>query len=355
MKKRKKRLFSVFMILVMLLTCSFSVYAAPEADSGKGIETEEYLDGEKPRELASLLGLNEEKSRLFGEYGKRYEGGNFWIDYDPDYLAISAATKGNTDISYHGISYGTTLENVNKIMKQEGWYPWRSSGGEALYMKQTSQRWYSFYVKLSGENVTQWEWMNWTQGDFANDVPFSDVPENAWFFDSVFFVQRNWLMTGLDDTNFGPAEDLARAQFAVILHRMEEEPEAAYSAIFPDVPKGQWYTDAVMWANDNGIVTGYSSTGMFGTGDKINREQMAVMMYRYAAYKGYPLNMLGGLDSFRDGAFVSEYARTAMEWAVGTGIITGKGDGHLLDPQGNANRAECATIIMRFCETYGLN
>lgn len=159
-------------------------------------------------------------------------------------------------------------------------------------------------------------------------------------------------MTGVNDSTFAPYEALACAQFAVILHRLNGESQMEYTERFCDVGAGIWYTDAILWAADVDVVTGYSN-GNFGPVDKINREQMATMMYRYAEYKGYSLE--GGADygQYEDAAKVSEFAREAMSWAVGNGIITGKYDETQLDSQGEASRAECATIMMRFVETFG--
>ncbi|WP_415967079.1 S-layer homology domain-containing protein [Faecalitalea cylindroides] len=183
-------------------------------------------------------------------------------------------------------------------------------------------------------------------------TPFNDLRESDWFHDYVKYVYENSLMTGLNETTFGPYENLARAQFAVILHRMNGQPSIEYTNKFPDVAAGQWYTDAILWANDIGVVTGYSNTGLFGTGDQINREQMAVMMYRYAQYKGYDTSASADFSKFNDAVYVNDFAKDAMSWAVGTGIITGKDNETRLDPQGSATRAECATIIMRYMEYY---
>ena len=183
-------------------------------------------------------------------------------------------------------------------------------------------------------------------------MKFTDVHKGDWFYDAVAYVNERGLMTGLNETTFGPAQTLARAQFAVILYRMEGEPDVSYRNVFPDVPDGIWYTDAIMWASENGIITGYTNTGKFGPADKITREQMAVMMYRYAQYKKYDTSEKADFSKFDDASRVSGYAKEAMQWAVGTGIITGKYNGTRIDPLGSANRAECATIIMRFVEKY---
>lgn len=184
-------------------------------------------------------------------------------------------------------------------------------------------------------------------------IPFLDVSPESWYYDTVEEVYYNGIMTGLDGTTFGPAQNLARAQFAVILHRLMDVPEMEYKAVFPDVKDGEWYTDAVLWASESKIVTGYSDTGNFGPGDNINREQMAVMMYRFAEFLEADVSKKADYSGFSDAGYVSEFAREAMSWAVGTGIISGKDNGTRIDPQGNANRAECATIIMRFLKYYG--
>ncbi|MEI3220245.1 MAG: family 43 glycosylhydrolase [Lachnoclostridium sp.] len=182
------------------------------------------------------------------------------------------------------------------------------------------------------------------------DEVFEDVKSDDWFKEYVQYVYDNEIMTGLNATHFGPNDTLARAQFALILYRMEGTPSVDYKDIFPDVPNNTWFTDAVLWANTNGIVTGYTDTRMFGPADKINREQMAVMMYRYAKYLGCATDTKANLSQFKDGGSVSGFAKEAMQWAVGTNIITGKYNETVLDPQGNATRGECAAIVQRFIE-----
>ena len=186
-----------------------------------------------------------------------------------------------------------------------------------------------------------------------DELPFQDVRNGDWFYDSVIYVYGHGLMTGLNDTTFGPGEPLARAQLAVILYRLSGSPEVTYEDIFPDVPDGQWYTDAVIWAQEKGIVTGYSDSGTFKPGNNINRQEITTMMYRYAKYQGYSLE--GGADysSYPDAANVQEFAKDSMSWAVGNGIVTGKENPTRLDPLGNTARAECATIMMRFVEKFG--
>ena len=187
--------------------------------------------------------------------------------------------------------------------------------------------------------------------DESQEMKFKDVSKNDWFYSSVMYVNKNGLMTGLNETEFGPVQSLARAQFAMILYRMNGSPAVDYTNKFKDVSAGIWYTDPIMWASNKGVVTGYSN-GNFGPGDNINREQMAVMMYRYAKTQGYDVSASVALGNYTDGVNVSGFAKQAMQWCVAEGIITGKYNGTQLDPQGNAIRAECATIIRRFVEKY---
>lgn len=180
--------------------------------------------------------------------------------------------------------------------------------------------------------------------------PFIDVYSSDWFYDYVEDSLNAEYMKGLKDNVFGPADNLARSQFALILYRLSGSPAVEYTSIFKDVAQGVWYTDAIIWANSEGVVTGYAN-GNFGVADNITREQMATMMYRYAVAMGYDVTRKVSLDSFSDGGKVTEFAKEAMQWAVATGIISGKNN-TTLDPQGNANRAECATIITRFVNAY---
>lgn len=181
----------------------------------------------------------------------------------------------------------------------------------------------------------------------ASDV-FKDVDEKDWFTSYVQYVFENRYMTGLTKDTFGPAEILSRAQFATILYRIEGSPEVEYKDIFPDVKDGEFYTDAVMWASETGVVSGYADK-TFGPADQITREQLATMMYRYAQEKKYDITATDDLKDFDDAGQVSEFALKAMKWAVGSGIISGNEDGTLA-PQGDASRAVCAAIIQRFME-----
>ena len=189
----------------------------------------------------------------------------------------------------------------------------------------------------------------------AKGLPYEDVVESDWFYDEVAYNYYEEIMTGMDPTHFGPYVILPRAQFATILHRIEGKPAAEYTNRFPDVPDGQFYSTAVLWAADAEVITGYTDSGYFGTNDPITREQMVTMMYRYAEYKKYESKEPTDISAFTDADEVTEFAEKAMKWAVANGIIAGKEneDGsYRLDPQGGTSRAECAIIIQRFMEKF---
>ena len=181
---------------------------------------------------------------------------------------------------------------------------------------------------------------------------YEDVAEDDWFYDEVYFVTEKDLMTGIVPKEiFGPFEKLNRAQFATILYRMEGEPAVETDQGFRDVVKGEWYADGVNWAAEKGIVNGYDGGESFGPADMITREQMAVMLYRYAQYKGYDITKSEDYDAFEDASEVSAYAVDAMKWAVGNGIIKGK-DSTYIDPLGETIRGECAVMLARVVREF---
>ena len=181
---------------------------------------------------------------------------------------------------------------------------------------------------------------------------FSDVTEADWFYDSVAYVFQNGLMTGTSETTFSPNLTTNRAMLVTILYRLEGSPEAPSWSPFGDVPAGEYYAAPVAWAAWHGIVTGKTTTS-FAPQDPITREQMAAILYRYAGYKGYDRSRQGNLSQFADQDQIQDYARAALSWANGEGLITGKGAG-ILDPQGPATRAQVAAILQRFCEKFAL-
>ena len=185
------------------------------------------------------------------------------------------------------------------------------------------------------------------------ELPFTDVPEGVWYEDAAAYVYEHGLMAGTSATTFAPDVTTSRAMIATILWRMAGSPVVNYAMDYTDVAQNQWCSEAIRWATSEGVVTGYGN-GQFGTNDPITREQFAVMLYRFAQEQGYDVSIGENTNilSYTDVADLSEYAISAMQWAVGAGIINGTGDGSTLSPQGQATRAQAAVMLMRFCEEY---
>lgn len=184
----------------------------------------------------------------------------------------------------------------------------------------------------------------------VRDMPFVDVPGDAWYAGGVRYVYAHGLMNGTGSWRFSPNRTTTRAMIATILYRMEGSPRVYGTSQFGDVVSGSWYEDAVIWATQNDIVEGYTSK-TFGPNDPITREQMAAMLYRYADY--CRCDMSAGryvdLSKYSDMNEISDYAIPALRWAVGEEIIEGR-TGKRLAPTDTATRAEVAVMLMRFCE-----
>ncbi len=179
----------------------------------------------------------------------------------------------------------------------------------------------------------------------AQGQPFLDVPEDAWFVEAVTYVYEQELMDGTSALTFSPERSTSRGMMVTILYRMEGQPDVGENT-FVDVNPGQYYASAVAWAAENGIVEGYGNN-RFGPEDPLTREQMAILMQNYAAYRGCDVTAQADLSVFVDADAVSAGAREALAWANAVGLLSGKGGG-VMDPKGTATRAEAAAIIMRF-------
>lgn len=178
---------------------------------------------------------------------------------------------------------------------------------------------------------------------------FTDLSTTAWYHEAVDYVLNNGMMGGYPGGTFGPNDTLSRAMLSQILYNREGRPAVSGSSVFTDVADGAWYTDAIIWANRNGIVTGYPGNA-FGPDDPITREQLAVMLYRYAQFKGMAaVTLAENLSQFTDADKISGYAVQAMNWAVHAGVIGGYED-KALGPQNDSTRAVAAQMLKNFFE-----
>ncbi len=182
--------------------------------------------------------------------------------------------------------------------------------------------------------------------------PFTDISKDDWFYDDVMFVYENGLMEGISNTQFGPYETQTRGRMAEILWRMEGSPAPKVKNSFADVEDGARYADAIAWIAENDILSGYNKDS-FGPGDPITWEQLAVMFYRYAQYKGYDISIKGSQDELKDMDSTMDDAGKAVLWAVSNGLIREEADvlSALQDP---VSRAEIAAMLHRFIDKYKL-
>ena len=168
----------------------------------------------------------------------------------------------------------------------------------------------------------------------------TDVSESAWYYDAVRFAIENGLMNGIGNNLFAPGANLSRAQLTQILYNKEGKPTVDGMGSFTDV-KGAWYSDAVIWATERNIVSGYGN-GLFGPNDNITREQLAVMLWRYAGKPIASTNL-----TFSDTDQISDFAQSAIRWAVENKILNGKGS-NILAPKSFATRAEVAQMLKNY-------
>ena len=266
--------------------------------------------------------------------------------YNPPvtYYTLRFETGGGSDIPSVQGTYNTYIDLTKYVPT------WRGHAFIGWY----SER--SLTNKVSGVYLTKdmTVYAGWRVDENpGTDVnPFTDISEKDWFYGDVMFVYENGLMLGTSKTLFSPHGTVMRGMMATILWRMEGSPVPKGKNSFTDVEAGKWYADAITWTAENGIFAGYGKD-KFGPDNPITREQLAAIFYRYADYKGYDLTVKGNLDKFKDADKITDYAKTAMQWAVGSGLMKGK-SGNLLDPQGTATRAEIAAMLHRFIEKYKL-
>ena len=274
----------------------------------------------------------------------------------PSYYFVTFDTNGGDDMDKLIKLEETEIDIDDYIPEKEGyefvgWYLDEDFEEKAEDMKLTGDvTLYAKWEKIDEEEKEDTEEIEDTENTENTEIYFSDVSQNDWFYEAVCYCAENGIMSGVGDSIFAPNAPFTREMLAVVIYNAEGRPEVDGRSPFADVEQGAWYTDAIIWANKNGIVAGYGD-GTYGVGEAITREQFASILYRYGQYKGYDVsvgedtNILSYLDAFD----ISGYAFPAMQWACAEGILSGMGDDTIL-PQGTATRAQAAQMLMSFCE-----
>lgn len=261
-------------------------------------------------------------------------------------VTTSAVNNGGVNASPSSAEKGATITitlspdkgyKLDKLTVTDG-------SGKTVSTVKKSDTVYTFTMPASAVNVG----VSYVKAtETPSKTKFNDVSANDWFASAVDYVTGKGMMNGTADNTFSPKANTTRGMIVTVLYRLENQPSTS-AASFTDVASGAYYANAVAWANANGIVSGYDS-GKFGPNDKVTREQLAAILYRYAQYKKYDVSGANSLDGYTDAQSVSSYAVPALQWANAAGVVTGK-SGSKLDPKGNATRAEVAAMLMRFCE-----
>ena len=278
----------------------------------------------------------------FGQWERKDEINDEWIKYGETGVFTPGTWRFTTNIYIDNDTYyndGTPgythilADDFTVIVNGRKWYNEPVEHGDE----------YSYTQVYSDEYILE-----------EGKIPFTDVGEATWYFDSVKYVAERGIITGYNRETFGPFNNLTREQLVNILWRIEGKPDASeLENKFDDVPDESWYTDAIKWASANDIVKGHGGTSLFGVGENIIRQDLAIMLANYAKYKEKYNKPEVTLDGFADGKAVSEYAIDAVRWASKNGIISGNAnsDGtRTIAPLANAMRCEAAVMLMRFCE-----
>lgn len=262
-------------------------------------------------------------------------------------VSVDSSRHGDVTVSPKSASKGTT---VTITVKPDDGYELdeltvTDKDGDSIKLKDKGDGRFTFTMPASKVTVEA----VFTALEQEEEQPlFSDVAEDDWYYDAVAYVAENGIMSGTDGSRFSPNGTLTRAMLSQILYAMEDKPAVSGAATFSDVAAGAWYADAVNWTAAQGIVAGMGENS-FAPDAPVTREQLSLILYGYARYKGYDTSASVSLSGYADRDSVAVWAADSMGWAVSEGLISGRPGGYL-DPAGTATRAEVAQILMNFCE-----
>lgn len=262
-------------------------------------------------------------------------------------IAIQNTTGGSITINNKTAVKG---EVINVIVAPDKGYSLKNiiladKNGNPVELTQKSDTEYTFIMPNSDVTIMP-TFIKTTDDSETSSLPFYDVSKSDWWYEAVEYVYLNHMMQGTAETLFSPDAEMSRAMIATVLYRLENTPAPTEDASFNDVETNKWYTDAIRWAAENNVINGYGNN-RFGPMDSVTREQLAVILYNYTASKGISVEAVGDLSTFSDAEATSDWAEEAISWAVGVGLLSGKGNG-ILDPSGTATRAEFAQMLMNY-------
>ncbi len=359
------------LVVFSLLATALAVGAIAAGGSlNDPLISKEYLDGNF---RAALEKQADEK--IAAHYGALNQAALQSLEQDNDALRTRLAGSQNTalkkDESYHALFLPEQYAYQDEIILREGTSLLLLEGtahasvkaGELIDLTeglvnsssllQTGHR----YLAAEGASVTvsvQSEQAKiavtgyiQTNAKHRSALPFTDINRESWYYSAISYVYSKKLFSGMSEDQFWPSYPVTRAMLATVLHRMAGSPQSTGSGSFSDIQAGSWYQEGVNWSASVQVVKGMEA-GAFWPNYNVTREQLAVMLYRYAGeYLAQDVSKRGDLTQFKDAAQINSWAGEAMAWAVGSGILNGD-DMAALRPGGPATRAEAATMIERF-------
>lgn len=311
---------------------SYGVLVMPDAPllSGGGFKYWVDEDGEKFTKDSSV----KKNMTVTADKNPRYEL--------TEGSALRFETNGGTEIKTVYAEKGDVIDLSGYVTEKkgyifDGWY----TGND--FEEKADE------IEIDGGMTVYAKWIKDESGESVTSAQtFTDVSIFDWYYDGVMYVSENGIMNGVGGNKFEPDTKLKREMLATILWNMEGKPEPKDIAPFLDVMSGEYYSKAIAWAGENGIISGYGSE--YGVGEAVTREDFAAILYRYAEYKGYDTTQGGmAVREFADYEEISEYAKTPVAWAVNTGIISGMGNGSV-SPKTTTSRGQVAVMLMNFCK-----
>lgn len=264
-------------------------------------------------------------------------------------VTVKTAKNGTATVSSNRVSAGGTVTVT--LSPEQGYQvagvTVTASNGDIVSVTEKESGVYTF--KMPRGNVTVVPLFEVAE---ETGLPFRDVDGDDWFINAVRYVHEKKIMSGVSSDQFAPNSTLTRGMIAQTLYAMDGKPAVSATDAFSDVASSDWYGNAVNWAASHGIVSGVGEN-QFAPEMSVTREQMALILYSYAQYKGYDVTKGSiSLEGFSDYHQISSWAVESMDWAISIGVLSGK-ENHVLDATGTATRAEVAQILTNFCQTMG--
>ncbi|MCC8122762.1 MAG: S-layer homology domain-containing protein [Oscillospiraceae bacterium] len=293
--------------------------------------------GEEPSESPSEAPSEAPIETQSGNVSKSYGGSKATTTDTTTKYTVSFDTQGGSQVAQQRVVENGLVQKPEDPARAgyffDGWY-----------LDACGMTGYDFDVPVTESMTLYAKW-------FIDTAAFTDI-EDHWAYEDILFMLENGYMEGVTETQFEPDGLLNRAMMVKILYAMECRPEVSgYQNPFSDVEPGTWYTESVTWAASCGIVEGYGA-GLYGPMDALTREQMATILYRYAAYKGVSVTVTGDISRYSDAQAVSDWALPMVRWCVGSELMYGRTADEFV-PQGTATRAEIARILHLFLLQYG--